>query len=72
MRNQTTEAVYAYIKEYRRQHGNSPSIRNIAKACYLAGATVIRHLDKLEAWGWIEREPGVARGIILVEEKDKE
>jgi DNA-binding MarR family transcriptional regulator len=30
-------------------------------------SAVMRHLDRLEAWGWITREIGVARSIRLSE-----
>jgi SOS-response transcriptional repressor LexA len=67
MHNSTTEAVYQFIQEYIRREGIAPSIREIAKGCYLGHSTVQRHLDRLAAWGWIIQRPGRARGIVLVD-----
>lgn len=65
---ETTDAVYALIRAYRAQHGNSPSQREIAQGCFLSQPAVIRHLDRLEMQGKIRREPGKARGIWLSDE----
>jgi DNA-binding MarR family transcriptional regulator len=66
MRNDTTESVYAFIIEYMKAHnGLAPSQREIAASCYLVRSAVLRHLDRLEAWGRIIREPGKARSISL-------
>jgi DNA-binding MarR family transcriptional regulator len=59
------EQVYAFIATYIHQHSNSPSLREIADACYLGRSTTYRFLDKLEAQGRILREPGQARNIRL-------
>jgi DNA-binding MarR family transcriptional regulator len=59
------EQVYAFIAAYIHQHSNSPSLREIADACYLGRSTTYRFLDKLEAQGRILREPGQARNIRL-------
>lgn len=66
----STKAVYDYICLYIEAHrGYPPSIREIARGAYLAPSTVIRHLDRLEAWGLIEREPNLPRSIRLTEKK---
>lgn len=65
MRNETTEAVFAFIEQYIAKEDIAPSQREIAEACYLAPSAVLRHLDRLEAWGWIIRQPGKARSIRL-------
>ncbi len=68
MNNDTTEAVYNFIVEYMKGHnGLGPSQREIADACFIVRSGVLRHLDKLEAWGRIVREPGKARNIRLPE-----
>ncbi len=67
MRNPTTEAVYAFIKHYIEEQGLPPSQREIAEGCYIARSAVVRHLDKLEARGWISLVPGKSRGIRLLE-----
>jgi len=59
----TSERVFDYICQYLEQHGYAPSIRDIAQACHLGSSTVFYTLHKLEAWGWICREPMVARSL---------
>lgn len=71
MMHQTTEDVYAFIQSYFEKHHYAPSYREIAEGCYLAMGSLVRHLDRLEAWGWIQREPGRARSIWLTRTKDK-
>lgn len=58
--------VYRFIETYMQANGFAPSVRNIADGCYMSRGNVIRYLDKLEAWGYITREPGQARSIALV------
>jgi DNA-binding MarR family transcriptional regulator len=66
MENNTTECVYRFILEYMEAHnGLAPSQREIAEACFLVRSAVLRHLDRLEAWARIIREPGKARSIRL-------
>jgi DNA-binding MarR family transcriptional regulator len=68
MTDRSTRAVYDFIRAYSQAHrGFPPSIREIARGAYLAPSTVIRHLDKLEAWGLIERQPHLPRSIRLTE-----
>lgn len=66
--DQRTKKVYDFIKYYLEAHrGYAPSIREIAHGAYLGRSTVMRHLDKLEAWGLITREPNKARSIRLTD-----
>lgn len=65
MLGKTSQRVYDYLSAYIRRNHYFPSHRDIAKACRLNAATVVRHLDLLEAHGLIRREPGVARSIVL-------
>lgn len=62
------EVIYDFIAHYMHQHQRPPTIREIATACYVGTGTVVRYLDKLEAKGWITREEGKARGIMLTKE----
>ncbi len=64
----TTQAVYDFIRAYYRENRKSPSIREIASACYVSVGTVFRHLDRLEMKGYIQREPNQARSIVLLKE----
>jgi SOS-response transcriptional repressor LexA len=59
----SSELVFNYVCNYIAEHGFAPSTRNIAKACQLSTSTVLYNLDKLEAWGWVTRKPGVARSL---------
>ena len=64
MSSDTTERVYRFIVDYIAAHdGLSPSQREIAEGCYIVRSAVLRHLDRLEAWGRSLREPGKARSI---------
>lgn len=65
MQTNTTESVYHFICHYIATNGISPSQREIADGCYIARSAVLRHLDKLEAWGRIIRDPTKARSIRL-------
>jgi len=52
MSSDTTERVYRFIVDYIAAHdGLSPSQREIAEGCYIVRSAVLRHLDRLEAWG---------------------
>jgi SOS-response transcriptional repressor LexA len=66
MQQETTEAVYNFIIHYIHTNNYPPTTREIACACYLGTSTVLRHLDKLEAWGRITRHPGRARSIAVL------
>lgn len=66
--NTITETVYTFIQNFVHEHGYAPSLRKIGEACYIGRSTVVRHLDKLEAIGQIERETGKARSIRLNDE----
>lgn len=62
----STREVYDFIQDYlETNQGYVPSIREIARGVYRSNATVIRHLDRLEAWGLIQRLPNRARSIRL-------
>lgn len=61
-----SEEVFAYICAYNQQHGYPPSVRNIAASCYMARSSAHQQLYRLEAKGWITREPGRARGITIL------
>jgi len=63
---ETTEEVFNYIKHYIKERSLSPTIREIAAHCYISKATVIRHLDRLEAADRITRELGQHRSIRIV------
>ncbi|MEP7292251.1 MAG: hypothetical protein ABI835_10725 [Chloroflexota bacterium] len=59
------ETVYQFISAYIGAHRYSPSLREISAECYIGRSTVLRYLDRLEAYGRIRRETGKARSITL-------
>ena len=68
----TTLAVFVFIRDYLSIHPWSPSLREIADGCGLAWpSSVVRHLDHLEQWGLIIRQPGQARSITLTEKGER-
>jgi DNA-binding MarR family transcriptional regulator len=61
------DEVYVFIRAYIRQHGSSPTLREIAAGCYMSPPSVVRYLDKLEAHGRIARRPRKSRGITVLD-----
>lgn len=68
--NATTESVYKFLKTYHGEYHKSPTMREIAAGCFIATGSVIRHLDRLEMSGRIQREPNQARSIVLLNIED--
>ena len=64
----SSDLVFDYVCQYMAEHGYPPSMRNIARACQMSLGTVAYNLDKLEAWGWLTREPHVARSLRILRE----
>jgi SOS-response transcriptional repressor LexA len=62
-----SQRVYQFVYQYIDERGFSPSQREIAEGCFMARASVQRHLDVLEAKGFIEREMGMARSLSLTD-----
>ena len=59
--------VFRFICRYTREHGFPPTLHEIAQSeGFRSNSGVIRHLDKLEQWGWIERYHGNARSIRIL------
>ena len=66
-RDDRTRTIFRYICEYNREYGFPPSLEEIAdQSGFSSNSGVLRHLDKLEKWGWIERYHGQARSITIV------
>ena len=62
-----TQRIFDFIVRYVDRYGFSPTLGEIAADEGLkSNAGVIRHLDKLEKWGWIERYHGQARSITIL------
>jgi DNA-binding MarR family transcriptional regulator len=62
------EAMFAFICKQHRETSYPPSLRELGETFYMSAASILRYLDRMEALGWITREPGRARGITLVRE----
>ena len=59
--------VFDFICRYTRKQGFPPTLQEIARGeGFRSNSGVIRHLDKLEKWGWIERYHGNARSIRIL------
>ena len=66
-RDDRSRAIFAFICRYSDAHGFPPTLDEIAcDQGYRSNSGVIRHLDKLEKWGLIERYPGAARSIRIL------
>lgn len=66
---ETVDSVYAFICNYIETQGYPPSQREIAQGCFMSVGNVVRYLDKLEARGFLYREPNIPRGIQLLKKK---
>lgn len=65
--NELTERqqeIYDFITNFIKEHGYSPSFREIAKGCYIASvSTVAGYIDRLVKKGVIEYVPCIPRTI---------
>jgi hypothetical protein len=67
MDSKLLEKIIGYIDDYQAAHdGLSPTVREIAKDCYMSNALVMRCLDFLQAQGKLTRQAGKARSVRLV------
>ena len=66
-----TKAVYEFICEYMNENNYAPTQREISEGCFLSRGTIVRYLDRLEAWGLLTREINKARSIALVEDNHR-
>lgn len=68
--NERQKKVLNFIKEFLREKGYPPSVREIGKAVGLkSSSTVHGYLARLEDEGFIKRDPTKPRAIDLLEEK---
>ena len=61
----SSDDVYAFIRDYRQQHGYAPTLREMCVALDIGRSTLYRHLDWFEVEGRITRSRGGARGLGL-------
>ena len=57
-----------FIRDYRRRHGLSPTLEEIAGAFTISKVTVFEHIQALQAKGYIRKTKNRSRSIELVEE----
>lgn len=69
---QVLNKIWHFICDFNRQFGYPPALRQIAEVAFMSRGNLYRYLDHLEVEGRISREPGVARGITILEECDEE
>jgi SOS-response transcriptional repressor LexA len=60
-----TIAIYCMICRYIEETGIPPTQREIARECFVSNGSVLRHLDRLQMWGYIQRVEGASRNIVL-------
>ncbi len=61
------ECIIKFIREFLRNHGYPPSIRDIARGCSISSTSVVAYnLNKLEQAGYIARHSDISRGIELL------
>ena len=66
-RDNRSVRIFAFICRYTAEKGFPPTLGEIARdEGFKSNSGVIRHLDKLEKWGWIERFHGSARSIRIL------
>lgn len=65
-----TDRIFDFIVSEVKAKGRPPTLREIADACYVSTGAVVRHLDRLEMQGRIERMPGKSRSIRVVTRSD--
>ncbi len=60
-------AVLAYIKKYLVKYGYAPSLRAVADRFDMQHTGVVGHLKALQAKGYIRRDKGIARSIVVLD-----
>jgi len=62
--------ILNFIRNFLRDRGYAPTVRDIAKGCSISTPSVVQHhLNMLERQGYIYRDPQVFRSIRLAEEE---
>ncbi|MCS7072119.1 MAG: hypothetical protein NZM00_11475 [Anaerolinea sp.] len=62
-----TQTVFEFICRYVRENTYPPTLEEIARGCFIARSTVVRHIDRLEGEGRIARNPYISRGITILD-----
>ena len=66
---QILREVLAFVRDYVKEHGISPSITEVADGCYRSRSGIVRYLDILQARGYLTRIPRMPSSISLLDEK---
>ena len=62
-------ATFDFIREYRRRHGFSPTVREIAKSQGVVVNATMEMIDRLLEKGWLVATKGTARSLIPADEE---
>jgi repressor LexA len=66
------KAVLHYIREYIRETGYAPSVREVASGTKLRSqSSACHHLRTLERLGYLRRDVNVPRGLVLLPPPDE-
>ena len=61
--------IIDYVRAYIGQHGYPPSVRDIQDGCGISSTAVVDYnLRRLEWKKRLRRTPGIARGIVLIDQ----
>lgn len=61
--------ILDFVESYRNEHGFPPSVRELVAATGLRStSSVAHHVDHLISIGRLRRTPGVARGLVVVQD----
>ena len=62
--------VINFIRQYLRDNGYPPSVRDIGRGCNISSTSVVVYnLNKLEKAGYIRRQSDISRGIELLDKR---
>lgn len=67
--NERPAKLLAYIRKYMKEHHYAPTYREIGAEFDMSTSQVSYYLTVLVEDGKIKREPVIARGIVLLEDK---
>lgn len=67
------ERMIEFIRDFRRQHGYPPTVREIGRAAGISSTSVVDYnLNVLEKGGYIRRDREISRGIeLLIEDEER-
>lgn len=64
------EQIINFIRQYLRDNGYPPSVRDIGRGCNISSTSVVVYnLNKLEKAGYIRRQSDISRGIELLDRR---